>query len=334
MALARPIPIPPIDPTQHLRRTREPRRSNLESGPASRVLYWLMLAALHALSLLPMAVLYAIGVIGGWLAYRLDRRHVRIGLKNLAIAFPEKSEAERERILRASYVNLGRSGAEYIRLGGFFRKRLAGRVSYDGLEYLERIGSQQPRRGVLVLTAHFGNFELLLCAHGMRGFQVSVVHHTQRFLAGDTLSTFVRERAGVEIIRKHAAARAVLRALRDGDFVGIPFDQNAKRSEAIFLPFFGELAATSSGLARLVDISGATVVPVFIVRQPDNRSHRIVVKDAIPLQKSADRDADVEENTRRFLKAIEEIVCAYPEQFLWTHRRFRTRPRGAAPVYD
>ena len=145
--------------------------------------------------------------------------------------------------------------------------------------------------------------------------------------------TFVRERAGVEIIRKHAAARAVLRALRQGEMVGIPFDQNAKRSEAVFVPFFGELAATTSGLARLARISGAPVVPVFIVRQPDNRRHRIVIQYELALQHTAE-DADVLENTRRFVAAIEAMVRRYPEQFLWTHRRFRTRPRGMPPVYD
>lgn len=145
--------------------------------------------------------------------------------------------------------------------------------------------------------------------------------------------TFVRERAGVEIIRKHSAARAVLKSLRRGETVGIPFDQNAKRSEAVFVPFFNELAATTSGLARLVALSGAPVVPVFIIREPDMRSHRIEIGDEIAIERSGDPKADIEDNTRRFVKAIEDVVRRYPEQFLWTHRRYRTRPRGMAPIY-
>ena len=141
------------------------------------------------------------------------------------------------------------------------------------------------------------------------------------------------QRAGVDLARKRSAARAVLKALGDGELVGVPFDQNAKRSEAIFVPFFGEPAATSRTLARLVQKSQANVVPVFIVREPDNRSHRIVIRDLIPLQESDDPEADVAENTRRFLLPIEDIVRRYPEQFLWQHRRYRTRPRGMAPVY-
>ncbi len=293
-----------------------------------------MLATVQLLSLIPDFALNALGVIGGRLAYWLDVRHVKIGLKNLGIAFPQKSLTERRRILRESYINLGRTGAEYIRLGGFFHRRPLRKVRYEGLELWEEWKRLHPGRGVLILSAHFGNFELLLAAHAMNGHQISLVHHTQRFLPGDALMTFVRERAGVEVIRKYAAARPVLRALSQGKMVGIPFDQNAKRSQALFVPFFGELAATTSGLARLARISGAAVAPVFIVRDPNHRTHRILIQDEIPLQRTSDEAADMLENTRRFVAGIEKIVRVYPEQFLWTHRRYRTRPRGAPKIYD
>jgi Kdo2-lipid IVA lauroyltransferase/acyltransferase len=311
-----------------------PRLAGLRLDRVGRAGFYLILGLLHVLSLLPDFVLYAVGVLAGYLGYLLDRRHVRIGLKNLAIAFPDRSEGERRRILRASYTNLGRSGAEYVRLAGFFHRRLIKRVTYERFSYWGEIERRYPGRGIVALSAHFGNFELLATAHAMHGHQITLVHHTQRFLAGDALMTWVRERAGVNVVRKHSAARAVLRALGDGELVGIPFDQNAKRGEAIFIPFFGEPAATSRTLARLVRTSGALVAPVFLVRQPGRRSHRIVINDVIPLQETDNADADIEENTRRFLGAIEAMVRRYPEQFLWTHRRYRTRPRGVAPVYE
>ena len=301
---------------------------------ASNLLFYLMAATLHLLSLIPDFILYPLGGLGGLIAYMFDRRHVRIGMRNLAIAFPQHREDVRRGILRASYMNLGRGAAEYIRLGGFFYTRLKHRVTYRRMEILAGAKQRNPQAGVVVLSAHFGNFELLPTAHAMHGYQITLVHHTQRFLAGDALMTFVRERAGVEIMRKHSAARGVLRALRRGDLVGIPFDQNAKRGEAIFVPFFNEIAATASGLARLVAISGASVVPVFIIREPGGRTHKIEAQDEIPVQRSGDAEADVVENTRRFVRAIEDIVRRYPEQFLWTHRRYRTRPRGTPPVYD
>jgi Kdo2-lipid IVA lauroyltransferase/acyltransferase len=299
-----------------------------------KVIFYAMVAVLHALSLLPDFVLYPLGIVGGWLGYVFDGRHVRVGLCNLAFAFPDKSPEERRRILRASYIHLGLSAAEYVRLGGFFYRRLKRRVKYSRFEYWAEMNRRYPGKGVVILTAHFGNFELLPAAHALHGYPITLVHHTQRFLAGDALMTYVRERAGIKVIRKHAAARAVLKSLKAGELVGIPFDQNAKRSEAVFVPFFDEPAATSSGLARLVDISEVPVVPVFLLRQRNWRQHQIEILDEIPIQRSGDADADIEENTRRFTSVIEDFVRRHPTQFLWTHRRYRTRPRGMAPVYD
>lgn len=321
--------------TERVRAEERPvPRPGIVLDTRSRIIFYLMSGLLHVFSLIPDAILYPIGVIGGLIGYWLDRRHVRIGMKNLSIAFPERSEAERARILRASYINLGKGAAEYVRLAGFFHLRLRDRVAYDRYSYWKEVAQKYPGKGIVVLSAHFGNFELFACAHAMHGHQISLVHHTQRFLAGDALMTFARERCGVEILRKHSAARAMLKALRSGELVGVPFDQNAKRSEAVWVPFFGEPAATTSGLARIVAMSGAPVIPAFIVREKDGRHHRIEIQDEIPIQRTGDAEADVVENTRRFVQTIEDMVRRYPEQFLWTHRRYRTRPRGMAPIYD
>ena len=182
-------------------------------------------------------------------------------------------------------MNLGRGAAEYVRMAGFFQRRLKARVTYNRLDYWDELKRLHPGRGLLILSAHFGNFELLAVAHAMHGYQISLVHHTQRLLAGDAVMTFVRERAGVEIIRKHSAARAVLKALRRGETVGIPFDHNAKRSESVFVPFFNQTAATTSGLAWLAALSGAPVVPVFIIASPT--CARIASRSATRLRLSA-----------------------------------------------
>ena len=316
-------------------RTRGVQSAQLELGLKDRLIFWLLVAVIHVLSLLPDFILYPIGIAGGLLVHRFDTRHTRIGMRNLEIAFPERTDAERRQILRASYKNLGRTGAEYIRLGGFFYRRLARRVTYNRLDIWNELQRKHPGNGILVLTAHYGNFELLGPGHALHGFQISLVHHTQRFLAGDALMTFIRERAGVQIIRKHKAAREMLRTLMRGDIIGIPFDQNAKRSEAIWVPFFGQLAATPSGFDRLAMIAGSPVVPAFIVRQPDNRSHVIEIYDEIEQQRTGDKNADALVNTARYQKALEEMIRAHPEQWLWTHRRYRTRPISGSPsLYD
>ncbi|MGH7923549.1 MAG: lysophospholipid acyltransferase family protein [Candidatus Binatus sp.] len=311
------------------------KSTRLELGLKDRLIFRLMAAALHVLSLLPDFVLYKLGIVCGLIFHRFDHRHRKIGIRNLEIAFPEKSDAERQRILRGSYINLGRTGAEYVRLGGFFYRRLARRITYNRLDVWNDLTPKYPGKGALILTAHFGGFELLPAGHALHGFQIGLVHHTQRFLAGDDLVSFIRERAGVQIIRKHTAAREMLRSLRRGEIIGIPLDQNAKRSEAIWVPFFGELAATPSGFDRLATMAGAPVVPVFIVRQPDGASHVIEIFEEIPQQRTGDRAADTLVNTARYQKAIEEMVRKYPEQWLWTHRRYRTRPvRGTPSLYD
>ena len=312
-----------------------PETARLRLGLKDNLIFWLLIGAIHGLSLLPDFILYKLGVAGGLLFYRLDQRHVKIGMRNLEIAYPKASGAERRRILRESYRNLGRTAAEYIRLGGFFYRRLGRRVTYNRLDIWNALAAKYPGKGVLILTAHFGNFELLPAGHAMHGFQISLVHHTQRFLAGDAMMTFIRERVGVQVIRKHKAAREMLRTLRRGELIGIPLDQNAKRSEAIWVPFFGEMAATPGGFDRLAMMAGAPVVPVFIARQPDGKSHVIEIYDEIVQQRTGDKDADALVNTARYQKAIEEMVRKYPEQWLWTHRRFRTRPvRGTPSLYD
>jgi len=307
----------------------------LELGTKDRVIFWILVAVMHALSILPDFILYPLGVAGGWLVCRLDQRHTRIGIRNLEIAFPERSDAERRRILLASYKNLGRTAAEYIRLGGFFYRRLGRRVTYNRVDIWNELKKKYPGKGALILTAHFGNLELLPAGHALHGFQISLVHHTQRFVAGDALMTFIRERAGVQVIRKHKAAREMLRTLKRGDLIGIPFDQNAKRSEAIWVPFFGEMAATPGGFDRLAMMAQCPVVPVFIVRQPDGRSHFIDVQEEVVQQRTDDKDADALVNTAKYQLAIEAMVRRYPEQWLWTHRRYRTRPvRGSKSLYD
>ena len=311
------------------------RSMRIRLGLKDRLIFWLLVGVLHALSLLPHFILYKLGEAGGLIAHRLDRRHTRTGIRNLEIAFPELSDAERRRILRGSYIHLGRTGAEYVRLGGFFYRRLARRVTYNRLDIWNNLTPRYPGKGALILTAHFGNFELLPAGHALHGFQITVVHHTQRFLPGDALVTFIRERVGVRTIRKHTAAREMLRSLNRGEIIGIPLDQNAKRSEAVWVPLFGEMAATPSGFDRLAMMAGAPVVPVFIVRQPDGRSHVIEMFEEIPQQRTGDRDADGLVNTARYQKAIEEMVRKYPEQWLWTHRRYRTRPVSGSPsLYD
>ena len=128
----------------------------------------------------------------------LDRRHVKIGMKNLSIAFPERSESgAAAHLARVIYQPRKRRGASTSASPGFFISRLRDRVRYERFHYWDEVAQKYPGKGMVVLSAHFGNFELMACAHAMHGYQINLIHHTQRFLAGDALMTFARERCGV-----------------------------------------------------------------------------------------------------------------------------------------
>src|SRR5271156_4462938 len=137
-----------------------PKSTRIKLGVKDRIVFWALVAALHALSLLPDFILYKLGIACGLIFHRFDHRNRRIGIRKIEIAFPEKSAEERERILRASYINLGRTGAEYVRLGGFFYRRIARRVTYNRLDVWNDLTPRYPGKGALILTAHFGGFEL------------------------------------------------------------------------------------------------------------------------------------------------------------------------------
>ena len=235
----------------------KPKSTRLLLGLKDRLIFWMMVAVLHALSLLPDFILYQLGIACGLLFYRFDRRHPKIGMRNLAIAFPEKSEAERGRILRASYINLGRTGAEYVRLGGFFYRRLARRITYDRLDVWNELTPQIPRQGRTDPDRAFRQFRVAARRPRDARFSdrpgASYAALPGRRCADDV---HPRTRGRPDNPQAYGGARGAALAQR-GEIVGIPFDQNAKRSEAIWVPFFGEMAATTSGLARLAMMAGA-----------------------------------------------------------------------------
>jgi KDO2-lipid IV(A) lauroyltransferase len=202
---------------------------------------------------------------------------------------------------------------------------LLSRVKVEGVEHLN--SAMARGRGVLILTAHFGNWELLAASHVLTAFPLSVVARPLDHPALDRLVARFRARSRAELINKHRALSEILSALRRQRMVGILLDQNASRREGVFVPFFGIPASTSKGLALLALKTGAPVVPIFIRREPDGR-HRVIVDPAVPLSPTGDRDRDLVEATAAFTRIIEANVRQWPEQWLWIHRRWKTRPPG------
>ena len=211
-------------------------------------------------------------------------------------------------------------------------ERVLERIRLEGLEHLR--AAMQRHGRVLVLTAHLGNWELLAVAHRLTGFPLTVVVRPLDATALNALAERLRRKAGVELVDKRGALRGVLAALGRGPrMVGVLLDQNASRREGVFVPLFGRPASTSKSLALLAARTRTPVVPIFAHREADGR-HLVAIHPALPLPEPPGAERAIIELTMRCNEAIEAAVRRTPEQWLWVHRRWRTRPaaeRGAAP---
>jgi KDO2-lipid IV(A) lauroyltransferase len=298
-----------------------------------RVEYAVVRALAWVLTALPLALALRLGACVGTLLYLVSWPHRRIGMRNLAIALPERSRAEHRRILRHSLQNLGRTAVEIVRLPTFTDAQLLDMVRFeDEAWWREAIGRERDTGG-LILSGHFGNWELLVYAHGRRGYPVSMVHRTIANPLIDRWLNDIRARAGTKLVRKARAATGVLRTMRDRGLLVLPFDQNSTRGLGVFVPFFGLPASTNSGIARIALRSGAPIVPVFIVRQGTSARHRVYVLPFVEAEHTGDFEADVVRTTERCSLVFEDMVRQHPEQWLWIHRRWKTRPAGEERFY-
>jgi KDO2-lipid IV(A) lauroyltransferase len=244
-----------------------------------------------------------------------------VALNNLRRSFgAERSAAEIRQLARRSFQNVGMNLVEGCCY--FLRPTevMLSRVRVEGREHLQAAAAHG--RGVLILTAHFGNWELLGAAHGLTGLPASIVTRPLDYPLLDDLAARFRRRSGAELIVKRHAVREVLTALRRQRMVGILLDQNATRAEGVFAPFFGSPASTSKGLALLALRTGAPVVPIFLRREPDGR-HCMDVGAAVP----PPEDGQIATYTSAFNRVLEAAIRRTPEQWFWMHDRWRTRPR-------
>jgi KDO2-lipid IV(A) lauroyltransferase len=284
-------------------------------------------------ALLPRRIALATGAALGEALYWIDRRDRVIALRNLAMAFPEKDEAERRAILRRSCRNLGRVGAEWCHLPSLTPQSIHRYVEVEDPARWQAALSAAAARGAVIVTAHLGNFELLAYAHGLLGHPITLVHRPMRNRLVDRAITGLRARAGTVSLAKKTAAKAALRALHERRIVAIPADQNQTRRYGVFVDVFGVAASTTPGPARLAALGRAPIIPVFLVREGESARHRIVVLPEIVLQRTGDREADIIANTQRCSDAITDMLRRHPDQWIWFHKRWKTRPIGAPRIY-
>ncbi|HKR01025.1 MAG TPA: lysophospholipid acyltransferase family protein [Pyrinomonadaceae bacterium] len=288
-------------------------------------------AVLTGLGWLPRRMAVAAGQGLARVAYGLSDRLRRTGFRNLELAFPEMEETERARIVRGCFKNLGRLLGEFSQLHRATSESLHRIIECRGLENLK--AAQAEGRGVILFTGHLGAWELSSFALSAFGYPINfLVRRIDNPLVEGMIER-TRTRFGNRSIDKRAAMRPMLRTLRSGGTLGILVDLNTQPHEGIFVNFFGIPASTTSGLATLALHTGAAVLPVFIPWDEERQRFTLYIDPPLTVEPSGDQKKDVEQLTSLFTSVVESYVRRFPEQWLWIHKRWNTRPEKNENLY-
>ncbi len=264
-----------------------------------------------------------LGALLGWFWYYLLPIRRRVTWDNLKIAFPDWRPAARRRVARRCYVHLARSAIEFMRMSGLTPRRaeaLVERVGWDIFEKAESAG-----RGVIVVTAHFGNFDLMACSSALRGVPLHVLTREQHVESVNRFWMEQRARHGVGLLPAKKSALRIHKLLKQGQALGLVIDQHMPVGRGLPVPFFGRLASTTHAPAALALVTGAPLVPVTIERLPGGR-HRLTVDPPVPVRQDGDRQQEILRVTTELNHWLEEKIRARPDHWLWLHRRWKIDP--------
>ena len=286
---------------------------------------------LRTLGTLPRRLARAAGIAVGICAYLLMGRLRRVGMRNLQIAFPDMPDKRKRQILFQLFIGFGRHLAEFALLPRYTRENAREVATYDGFENYE--AARTKGKGVLLLTGHLGAWEIGSFVHSIFGNPIKIVVRRLDNARVDALVERYRTLHGNETFAKEDFARGLLGAMKAGETVGILMDTNMTPPQGEFVDFFGLPACTAVGVARVALRSGAAVVPAFTIWDAKLKKYRVRFDPALQLVNSGNDEADAIANTAMFTKVIQDYATRYPEQWLWVHRRWKTRPPGEPPIY-
>lgn len=284
--------------------------------------YLLVKSIFRMLSWVPMCMAKKIagGVSRIW--YKLDKFHRDIAVSNLTIAFGnEKSAREIDALAQKSFYNMILMLFESARSFQWSAYEIKKHMRIEGLQHLN--SAQRKGKGTLLLTGHVGNWEMSLFIAVLTQYEITGVYKKQKI---DAVERFVFEKRtswGGRMYPLREAVAGILKELGEGNMMGLLIDHNAKR-RGVFVDFFGKKASTDKGLAQLALSTRTPVVPYFVIR--GEGEYVVKVFPEVPLIDTGDMEADIHANTLQYNKIIESIIRQYPDQWLWVHRRWRTRP--------
>ena len=305
----------------------------LKPKPGLRLrLEWLVVSALlHGLGALPRSWARAAGAGLGAVAFVVTGRLRRTAETNLLLAYPHSDAGWRLQQVRALYRNLGLHLAEFCQMRHYTSQNTRRFLRYEGLDHY--LAARDQGQGVLVVTGHLGMWELSSFYHSLMGYPMSMVIRRLDNPLVDRLVNSIRCLHGNTVLHKDDFARGLLGAMRRGETVGILMDTNMTPPQGIFVDFFGTLACTASGLARVSMRTQAAVLPGFLTWRDAEQKYVLEFGERLPLVATGDDEQDVLTNTQICTTAIEGWVRRYPEQWLWVHRRWKTRPAGEPSLY-
>jgi KDO2-lipid IV(A) lauroyltransferase len=278
------------------------------------------------LAVLPRA---AAEILGRGCARLLDRavpRLRRVGMRNLEFAMPAMKPAERARLIDGVFRSIGRLLVAFAKLPGIGKENVHDWIRYEGFEHFEE--ARRRGRGVLFATAHLGNWELSAFAHALLSRPMYVMVRPLDNPLIDRLVEARRTLSGNRLVQKKEFLRAILKALKDNEAAGVLIDQNASLDEGIFVDLFGVPACCGTGFAKLAAHSGAAIIPGYALWSESEKKY--ILRFYQPLYATG----DAAEDTRLLHRHLEGVIREYPDQWLWIHRRWKTRPPGSPPLYD
>jgi KDO2-lipid IV(A) lauroyltransferase len=286
------------------------------------------------LGVLPRPLAVKAGLTLGQSLYKFANGAKRAAARNIELAFPEWDAGKRQRLLRESFKNVGRLLGEFSQLRRATKQGLREMVEFDpiGLEHVKHAAAEG--RGVIMASCHLGPWELSLVAWSAVQYPMNIIARPFNDPRISAYMQGIRTRFGNRIISEQGAIREALPILREGGTVALGIDVNMPREYGVFVSFFGRLACTTPGLALLALASDALVLPSCSVWDEARQRYFFHMEPPVSLLRTGDNAGDIAVNTARYTAAIERMVRTYPEQYLWMHRRWLTRPEGEAELYE
>jgi len=284
-----------------------------------RIFYTLFMILDRMFLLLPYHLAIKFGRFSGKFIYIILERYRRLTKEHLRVAFGnEKSEKEISKIARSVFMNTGVSVAEILSLPKI-KNKLDSIIEINGIEKMDK--ALAAGRGVIAISAHFGNWELIPIIFSRKGYSSNIVARPIYYEKFNEWVTFMRNNMGVNIIYRTDSPKKLL---RNNEIIGITPDQDIDSVEGVFVDFFGRKAYTPSAPVKIAMAANCPIVPVFIVRK--GLKHKVYVEEPIFIERGDDKDAIVLEYTQRWSDIIEARIREHPDHWVWMHKRWKTRP--------